>query len=135
MSRKHLRKSHRLLESFIQGYVAKHADAVQENSTDGKVFRKRLLRMMHMKSMLLKLGIDDRRKHTMSNVEFYEELNKYYLLSRFTLGGIADTLEASQVDPDEIVTVIIKLRELFDDLMNKRPEIELPFTDRREVID
>lgn len=71
----------------------------------------------------------------MSNVEFYEELNKYYLLSRFTLGGIADTLEASQVDPDEIVTVIIKLRELFDDLMDKRPEIELPFTDRREVID
>lgn len=71
----------------------------------------------------------------MNNVEFYEELNKYYLLSRFTLGGIADTLEASQVDPDEIVTAIIKLRELFDDLMDKRPEIELPFTDRREVID
>lgn len=71
----------------------------------------------------------------MNNVEFYEELNKYYLLSRFTLGGIADTLEASQVDPDEIVTVIIKLRELFDDLMDKRPEIELPFTDRKEVVD
>lgn len=70
----------------------------------------------------------------MNNVEFYEELQKFYILARFTLGGIADTLEASQVDPDEIVAAIIKLRELFDDLMNKRPEIELPFEDRREVI-
>ena len=71
----------------------------------------------------------------MNNVEFYEELNKYYLLSRFTLGGIADTLEASITDPDEVVTAIIKLRELFDELMDKRPEIGLPFTDRKEVVD
>ena len=70
----------------------------------------------------------------LTNAAFFEELAKFYCLARFTLGGIADSLEASQVDPDDIVNALIKLRETFDDLMDKKPETELPFEDQREVI-